>query len=85
VSELRATQRHAEPVDKAHEWAENLLCLRYQASSGCCFRKIYNCGLDVRDSVLDEVVSYLEACRIDTLWIDIACIDQANPDKKQKR
>jgi hypothetical protein len=126
VSELRAIQRHAEPVDKAHEWAENLLCLRYQASSGCCFRKIYNCGLeqnfvavpwtrqpstredldsgkysvvfpcedkvgktvmqrdtlDIRDSVLDRVVSYLEARRINILWIDIACIDQANPDKK---
>jgi hypothetical protein len=126
VSELRAIQRHAEPDDKAHGWAENLLCLRYQASSGCCFRKTYNCGLeqnfvavswtrqpsaredldwgkysvvfpcedkfgktvmqrdtlDIRDSVLDRVVSYLEVHRIDTLWIDIVCIDQANPDKK---
>jgi hypothetical protein len=126
VSELRAIQRHAEPVDKAHEWAENLLCLRYQASSDYCFRKIYNCGLeqnfvavswtrrpsaredlnsgkypvvfpcedkvgktviqrdtlDIRDSVLEIVVSYLEARRMDTLWTDIACIDQANPDKK---
>jgi hypothetical protein len=90
---------------------KNLLCLRYQASSGCCFRKIYNCGLernlvavswtrqpsaredldsgkysvlfpcedkfgktvmqrdtlDVRNSVLDRVVSYLEARMIHTL------------------
>jgi hypothetical protein len=38
--------------------------------------------LDIRDSVLDRVVSYLEARRIDILWIDVACIDQANPDKK---
>ena len=32
--------------------------------------------------MLNRVVSYLEARRMDTVWIDIACIDQANPDKK---
>jgi len=33
--------------------------------------------LDIRDSVLNRVVSYLDARRMDTLWIDTACIDLA--------
>ena len=42
VSELRIIQKHALPVEKAHEWAENLLCLRYDPSLGPHFRRIYN-------------------------------------------
>jgi hypothetical protein len=41
VSELRVIQKHALPVDKAHEWAKTLLCLRYDLSFGPHFRKIY--------------------------------------------
>jgi hypothetical protein len=44
MSELRAIQKHAEPVEKAHEWAEDLLCLRYEASHGTSFRRILNRG-----------------------------------------
>jgi hypothetical protein len=34
VSELCVVQKHALPIDKAHEWAKNLLCLRYDPSLG---------------------------------------------------
>ena len=44
VSELRAIQKHAEPVEKAHEWADDLLCLRREASHGNRFRKVLNRG-----------------------------------------
>jgi hypothetical protein len=44
VSELRAIQKHVEPVEKAHEWAEDLLCLHYEAPHGSCFRKVLNRG-----------------------------------------
>jgi hypothetical protein len=39
-------------------------------------------SLDIRNSVLDRVVKYLEARGMDTLWIDIACIDQTDAKKK---
>jgi hypothetical protein len=39
VSELRVIQKHALPVEKAHEWTKNLLCLRYDSSLGPHFRK----------------------------------------------
>lgn len=42
VSELRVIQKHALLIEKAHEWAKNLLCLRYDSSLGPHFRKIYN-------------------------------------------
>jgi hypothetical protein len=48
VSELRAIQKHAEPVEKAHEWAEDLVCLRHEASHGSCFRKVLNGALQHR-------------------------------------
>jgi hypothetical protein len=48
VSELRAIQKHAEPVEKAHEWAEDLVCLRHEASHGSCLRKVLNGALQHR-------------------------------------
>ena len=110
VSELLAIEQHAEPVDKAHKWARDLLCLRYQASPDHCFRKTHKYALkhnfvavswtrqpsargssesgkyfvehpheygrgktvmqrdllDIRNCVLDIVVSYLEARNMDT-------------------
>jgi len=41
--------------------------------------------LDIRNSVLDRVVSYLEARNMDTFWIDKACINQTNAKRKRKR
>jgi hypothetical protein len=126
VSELLAIEQHAEPVEKAHKWARDLLCLRYRASSDHCFRKTHNYALkhnfvavswtrqpsaressesgkysvehpheygrgktvmqrnllDIRNSVLDRVVSYLEARNMDTFWIDKACINQTNAKQK---
>jgi hypothetical protein len=38
--------------------------------------------LDIRNSVLDRVVSYLEARNMDTFWIDKACINQTNAKQK---
>jgi hypothetical protein len=38
--------------------------------------------LDIRNSVLDRVVSYLEARNMEIFWIDKACIDQTNAKKK---
>jgi hypothetical protein len=45
VLELCAIQKYAEPVEKAHEWAENLLCLQYEPQFGPRFRKISNHAL----------------------------------------
>lgn len=42
VSELRAIQKHAEPVEKAHEWAEDLIRLRHKASYGSLYRIVLN-------------------------------------------
>jgi hypothetical protein len=128
VSELRFIQKHALPVEKAHQWAKDLLCLRYDASHSPCFRKFHNYStrlkfvavswtrepslredprwgkysvlpmhgkgssettiqpqtLHVRDVVLDRVVSYLEAYKLDTFWIDKACIDQKDSKRKTR-
>jgi hypothetical protein len=128
VSELRVIQKHALPVEKAHEWAKNLLCLRYDSSLGPHFRKIYNRStsrkflavswtrepsvwedpkwgkysilptrggryskqptqpeaLHVRDCVLDRVINYMTVHKLDTFWIDKACIDQRHPKNKAK-
>jgi hypothetical protein len=128
VSELRVIQKHALPVEKAHEWAENLLCLRYDASLGLHLRRIYDRSTScrflavswtrepsiredrkwgkysisltrgerssrditqpkafrVRNSVLDRVVNYMKVHKLDTFWIDKACIDQKDPKKKAK-
>ena len=46
VSELLAIQRHENPVEKAHEWAEDLLCLRYQPSLSLCFHQVRNHALN---------------------------------------
>lgn len=45
VSELCAIQKHAEPVEKAHEWAEDLLCLQYDPQFGPGFREMLNHAL----------------------------------------
>lgn len=45
VSELCAIQEHAELVEKAHKWAEDLLCLQYDPQLGPRFRKMYNHAL----------------------------------------
>jgi hypothetical protein len=45
MSELLAIEQHAEPVDKAHKWARDLLCLRYQAFPDHCFRETHNYAL----------------------------------------
>ena len=46
VSELLAIQSHERPVEKAHEWAEDLLCLRYQPSLSLCFHQVRNHALN---------------------------------------
>jgi len=128
VSELRVIQKHALPIEKAHEWAKNLLCLRYDPSLGPHFRRIYNRStsrkflavswtrepsvwedpkwgkysilptrggryskqptqpeaLHVRDCVLDRVINYMTVHKLDTFWIDKACIDQRHPKNKSK-
>jgi hypothetical protein len=45
VSELRAIQKYAEPVEKAHEWAEDLLCLQSDPQFGPRFREMFNHAL----------------------------------------
>lgn len=42
VSQLCAVQKLAHSAEKAHEWAEHLICLQYKPStSGGHFRKVY--------------------------------------------
>lgn len=128
VSELRVIQKHALPVEKAHEWVKDLLCLRYDSSVGPHFRKVYNRSTSrkflavswtrepslwenpkwgkysilptrggryskqptqpeafhVRDCVLDRVINYMTVHKLDTFWIDKACIDQRHPKNKAK-
>jgi len=46
VSELLAIQRHEKPVEKAHEWADDLLCLRYQPTLSPYFHQVQNHALN---------------------------------------
>jgi hypothetical protein len=46
VTELCAIQKHAGPVEKVHEWAEDLLCLQYEPQSSPRFREMYNHALN---------------------------------------
>lgn len=42
VSHLLAIERHALEVQKAHVWAENPLCLKYDKASTPCFKMVRN-------------------------------------------
>lgn len=42
VSHLLATEGHALEVQKAHEWAQNPLCLVYEKASAPCFKVVRN-------------------------------------------
>ncbi|KAK5709765.1 hypothetical protein LTR17_019479 [Elasticomyces elasticus] len=46
VEELQAIQLHTENVDKAHAWAENLLCLQYDQMLGPNLKAVRNHGLE---------------------------------------
>ncbi|KAK0954933.1 hypothetical protein LTS01_023648 [Friedmanniomyces endolithicus] len=63
--ESQAIQHHAENVDKAHEWAANLVCLQCVQMLGPNFKAVRNHGLarDIQCTKIHEVDRYDEVER----------------------